>query len=142
MSYDLMVFEEQDAPKEHAEFMRWFQKQAEWSEDHSYEDPKVSSIALQSWYREMIEEFPPLNGPNASDDIDNPKLTDHCIGKSVIYSAFSWECAEEAYKSMRTLAQKHKVGFFDASGDDAEVVYSQGPSAPSTNRNKPWWKFW
>jgi len=103
MSYDLMVFEVSAAPKTRKEFMAWYETQTEWSEDHSYQDHSVTSEALQNWFMDMIEYFPSMNGPLASDD-DDPKVTDHCIGKSVIYSAFAWSVAEEAYPKMRELA--------------------------------------
>ena len=48
MSYDLMVFDLNEAPKDHAEFMHWYAEQTSWSEDHSYDDPAVSSKALRS----------------------------------------------------------------------------------------------
>ena len=142
MSYDLMVFDLEKAPKDHAAFMQWYNEQTEWSEDHSYDDPAVSSPSLQSWYQEMIQQFPPLNGPSASDDVDNPRVTDHCVGKDVIYSGFAWSCAEEAYPVMKALAQKHNVGFFDASGPDAEIVLPDGTSAKQGGEENPWWKFW
>jgi hypothetical protein len=103
--------------------MEWYRQQTEWAEGHSYDDPKVSSPLLQSWFSEIIQHFPAMNGPYASDDIDNPKVTDHCIGKEVIYSAFDWSCAEEAHKVMKQLAIKHKVGFFDVSADNGEIVF-------------------
>ena len=123
MSYDLMVFEPTAAPAERKEFMDWYANQTEWAEDHSYNDHAVTSEALQGWFHEMIEFFPPMNGPLASDDFDNSKLTDHCIGRGVIYSAFSWSIAEEAYAKMRELAIKHSVGFFDVSAENGEIYF-------------------
>jgi len=140
MSYDLMVFEASVAPRSREEFMAWYSSQTEWSEDHSYQDHAVTSEALQNWFKEMIQHFPPMNGPLASDDDDNPKVTDHCIGKDVIYSAFAWSEAEEAYSIMRALAIKHSVGFFDVSADNGEILFPG--DAPEKNTEKPWWKFW
>ena len=123
MSYDLMVFETSVAPKSREDFMAWYEEQTKWSEDHSYQDHAVASEPLQSWFKEMIEFFPAMNGPLASDDVDDPKVTDHCIGKGVIYSAFAWSVAEEAHPKMRELAIKHSVGFFDVSADDGEILF-------------------
>lgn len=131
MSYDLMVFEVSATPKTRKEFMEWYGVQTQWSEDHSYQDHSVASEALQDWFKEMIEFFPPMNGPLASDDIDDPKVTDHCIGKHVIYSAFAWSVAEEAYLNMRELAIKHSVGFFDVSADNGEILF---PGESSENK--------
>lgn len=47
MSYDMMVFEASAAPREAAAFIAWFEKQTQWNERHEYDDPAVSSAALQ-----------------------------------------------------------------------------------------------
>jgi len=125
MSYDLMVFEISDAPKDRQEFMSWFEMQTEWAEEHSYEDHSVSSTALKNWFEEMITYFPSMNGPLASDDVDDPKITDYCIGKSVIYSAFAWSQSDEAYLKMRELSIKHSVGFFEVSANEGEILYGK-----------------
>jgi hypothetical protein len=43
MSYDLMVFEPEAAPKEHDRFLEWYGVQTKWSEGHSYGDPAITS---------------------------------------------------------------------------------------------------
>ncbi len=98
-------------------------RQVQWSEDHEYDDPRVSSHALRAWFHEMIQTFPPMNGPLAPENRDDPRVTDHCIGRDVIYSAFAWSCAEEARANMRALAIKHKVGFFEVSTEGGEILY-------------------
>ena len=134
MSYDLMVFDVQAAPTNLPAFMEWYEKQTEWSEDHGYDDPSVSTAALREWFLEMIQEFPAMNGPHASDDVDDPKLTSYSVGRSAVYAAFAWSQTEAAYRAMTSLAQKHRLGFFDASGDGAVWVpvgddYRQMPTA-------------
>lgn len=140
MSYDLMVFDPKVAPQERKGFMQWYSQQTKWAEDHSYQNHEVSTENLQSWFKEMIEYFPPMNGPLASEDYDDPKVTDHCIGKHVIYSAFAWSVAEEAHQKMRELAIKHSVGFFDVSAGNGEILFPS--SASEITETKPWWKFW
>lgn len=117
-----MVFDPGVAPRERADFLRWYEQQTQWSEGHSYNDPAITSASLQAWFDEMRTHFPPMNGPLAS-DLDDPTVTDHCIGKYVIYSAFAWSVAEGAYKWMRELAIKHRVGFYDVSADEGEVLF-------------------
>jgi hypothetical protein len=139
MSYDLMVFEESVAPNKKDDFMLWYSEQVKWKEKHNYQDYSVTSKALQNWFMEMIETFPPMNGPLASDD-DDDKITDYCIGKNVIYAAFAWSVQKEAYKKMRELAAKHMVGFFDVSAENGEILF---PSTTDENNTvKPWWKIW
>ncbi len=123
MSYDLMVFDLNVAPKNKIEFMEWYESQTEWEEEHDYDDPKVSSEKLNNWFMEMINHFPAMNGPYSIQDDDNDKITDYSIGSSVIYAAFSWSLVEPAYKKMFELAEKHQVGFFDASSDEAYLWY-------------------
>ena len=131
MSYDLMVFEKTKAPATKKEFMAWFEKQTEWSEEHDYETISVSSPAFQNLFMEMKEKFPPMNGEYAPDfdtiDEDLEQHTvDYSIGYDVIYAAFSWSVTEEAYETTRRLAQKHDVGFFDVSGEDGDIILPGG----------------
>ena len=144
MSYDLMVFRSEAAPKKKEEFMEWYDQQTEWTEDHSYDDPANTSEELRNWFMEMKNSYPPLNGPFALDDTDNIKHTDYCIGRDVIYAAFAWSEAESAYKLMIELAAKHQVGFFDASGSgDILIPKGNGTWQPLNNGDqRPWWKFW
>lgn len=123
MSYDLMVFNPEIAPKKRHEFMAWYQEQTKWEEEHSYDDPIVTTANLRSWFMEMIKTFPAMNGPFAIDDPDDDSVTDYSVGRDVIYAAFAWSLAEEAYEVMKGLAEKHKVGFFDASADEGDILF-------------------
>ena len=155
MSYDLMVFRKEAAPKARTDFMKWYQDQTEWTEEHSYNDPANTSAELRNWFMEMIQTFPAMNGPLASDDDDNSNVSDYSIGKDVIYVAFAWSLAEQAYNKMLELAEKHGVGFFDASSDNGDILFPDNGKLKSIdypNKNydssttgletKPWWKFW
>ena len=87
-----MVFERTKAPQRRKEFLVWYDKETEWPEEHSYDDPAVTSPALRNWYEEMIKTFPNMNGPDAPDDeLDDEDaeahLTDYSIGHHVIYAA-------------------------------------------------------
>lgn len=133
MSYDLMVFEKAKAPRTKEEFMEWYEKQTRWEEDHDYDAIGVSSPALQSWFMEMKETFPPMNGEYApapelleEDAVLEERLVDYCIGRDVIYAAFAWSVAEEAHELVKRLAQKHGVGFFDVSEDDGDILLPDG----------------
>jgi hypothetical protein len=121
LSFDLAVFEPSAVPQHRKEFLAWFHEQATWPEDHGYNNPDVCSPALRRWFDEMRQLYPPINGPYASDDYDNPKVTDYCIGRGLIYVAFAWSQAEAAYEEMFRLAAKNRVGFFYVSADDGEV---------------------
>ncbi|WP_310831657.1 hypothetical protein [Paenibacillus pedocola] len=128
MSYDLMVFEPSRAPRERQKFIDWFDEQVKWLEDHEYNDPSVCSESLQRLYSKLSEHFPNMN---VDDDIfeameeagTENRLTDYSLGSAVIYAAFAYSVAKEAYTTIRNLAKKHKVGFFDVSSVEGEIVF-------------------
>ena len=101
--------------------MDWYKGQTQWREGHTYNDPAVSTPKLRAWFFEMIKEYPPMNGPHASDDVDDHKQTDYSIGKYVIYACFAWSEATSAIKATFNLAEKHRVGFFDVSTNNGGV---------------------
>lgn len=111
--------------------MAWYDQQTRWAEPHGYNDPSVTTTRLRAWYDELNIEYPNMSGPDASDDCDNPKLTDYSIGNSVIYVAFAWSEAENAYRAVRRLVEKHGVGFYDVSSDDGEIWEPPGDGPPS-----------
>jgi hypothetical protein len=121
MSYDLMVFDPAAGPREPAAFMTWYRQQTEWAESHDYNNPETPTPALRAWFQEMIQSYPPMNGPLASSNPDDPQVTDYSVGCVVIYAAFAWSQAEEAYRQMLELARKHRVGLFDTSSIDGAV---------------------
>lgn len=130
VSYDLMVFALEVAPRDRASFMEWYDAQTEWQEDHSYNDPTVCTPALRAWFMEMIQSYPAMNGPYAQEDLpeDEGSVTDYSVGRFAIYAAFSWSKADEAYEHTFRLAAKHGVGFFNASSDKSEVWLPDGKS--------------
>ena len=155
MSYDLMVFNKAAAPRSRAEFMKWYEAQTEWKEEHDYADPANTSPELRNWYMEMLHTFPPMNGPFASEDDEGSNVSDYTVGRDVIYVAFAWSVADEAYKTMRELAEKHAVGFFDVSRDKGDILFPENGKLVSISNarknvnpvndeheGRPWWKFW
>ena len=116
------------APQKRKEFLVWYDKETEWSEEHGYDDPAVTSPALRNWYEEMIKTFPNMDSPDAEveDDDAEAHLTEYSIGHNVIYAAFAWSVAEEAYEKVKALAQKHGVGFYDVSNDDGDIILPDG----------------
>ena len=127
-----MVFEKSKAPSTYEDFIEWFYKQTQWSEEHDYMSSSVTTPSLRSWFMEMKDVFPPMNGeysPNddliEADENLEEHLTDYGIGNNVIYMAFAWSLAEEAYNLVTQLAIKHAVGFFDVSGNE-EVIFPDG----------------
>lgn len=133
MSYDLMVFEKKKAPQTKKDFLDWYEQQIEWNEDHDYQTIQVSSPALQNWFMEMKDTFPPMDGeyapdPDLLDEDEDLELhtVEYSIGHDVIYISFSYSTMEEAYELTRKLATKHDVGFFDVSSEDGDIILPDG----------------
>ena len=121
MSYDLMVFAPNVAPRSRKEFMDWYGEQTQWTESHGYNNPDVPASGLRAWFQDMIRTFPPMNGPLASEDVDDPKVTNYSLGRTAIYAAFAWSEATAANEAMTSLAVKHRVGFFDVSSETGDI---------------------
>lgn len=121
VSYDLMVFDPKAAPKDREDFLRWEHEQTSWNEDHSYDDPAVTTPELRALFFDMIKSFPAMNGPFAFRKDDDPSITDYSIGRSVIYAAFASSQAVLAYHTMFALAKVRGVGFSGTSEPNSEV---------------------
>jgi hypothetical protein len=123
LSYDLAVFDPAVAPRNPDDFLLWFEQQTEWSEPHSYDNPKVSSAPLRAFFLDIINEFPAMNGPYspyAKEDPEDESLpADYSVGTSLIYATFAWSKDESAYECMFRLAEKHGLGFFPCSNGNA-----------------------
>ena len=128
MSYDLLVFSPDSVPAGHSLFMEWFETLTQWKEGHSYNDPDACTPQLRAWFMEMIETYPPMNGPFAS-KVTSPhesRVTDYCIAQSAIYCSFAWSMADDAFGRVFHAAGRHRVGFFDVSSSKAEVWLPNG----------------
>jgi len=122
MSYDLMVFEPEAAPKDHGAFMQWYFTLTKWT-DGPYDDPARTSNRLQAWVQEMQRSFLDMNTPEAEIHLqdDEGVLADYTIGRQFVYAGFAWSKAVAAASEAERLAKLHKVGFFDVSSNGEEV---------------------
>ena len=126
MSYDLAVFDPRPELRDRATFEDWYDERTEWEDELDYNDPANTTPSLQGWFHEMRQVFAPLNGPFAPADAGEgatDKLADYTIGPDIIYVAFSWSSTEEAYELCLRLADKHGVGFLDASGPEGAAWF-------------------
>lgn len=154
-----MVFEKGSIPRERKGFMEWFNDRTNWREEQDYDDPTQTSESLSNWFFEMIDTFPPMNGPYSDPELDDEHITGYCIGKDSIYLDFRWSVAQKAYQTVTKLTKKHDLGFFDVSGDNRyimipsngrfEFIDKQEQDQESNDqaiviitRKRPWWKFW
>lgn len=91
MSYDLMVFDKSKTPAFYEDFLEWTSEQTAWNEDRDYDSTAGTSEQLVSWFMEMKETLPPLNGEfrPSDEEIDTDRnieshLTDYSIGTDII----------------------------------------------------------
>lgn len=126
MSYDILAFD--PAAVADADFTAWREEQSQWSEDHSYDDPEVTTANLRSFYNELIQTFPPMNGLGAPayetwhhDAELVSQMSNYSIGTSLVYGAFSWSQARTARATFTALANKHGVAVAMVS-DDGSIL--------------------
>lgn len=127
MSFDLMVFDPDAVPLDREGFLAWYKRLFDVEENDRgeglvFDEPSVCTPPLRAWFFEMIQRFPAMNGPHASEeDVPELKLAQYDMARASIYVGFRWSEAGSAYEAMFELAKKHKVGFFDVSANDGQV---------------------
>ena len=124
MSYDVLVFD--PAAVSDADFPAWWVEQATWSENHSYSDPAVTTPELQAFYADIHQQFPNMNGPDATPDEEGAtdpdiedRLADYSIGTRLIYMAFPWSQAAHALTAVETIALRNGVAVARVSDDSS-----------------------
>ena len=139
MSYDLLVLDKHKRFKTGDEFLGWYDQVTKWDEDIDYNDYRHATPSLLSWFLDMKDTVPPMNGEFAppDDEIDGGgfKEADYSIARDCIYVAFAWSDAERVYTLVKGLAQKHDVAIFDVSGS-GDVIYPDG-TVLKTMSSKP-----
>lgn len=132
MSYDLLVFDPEIAPRERSAFLQWFEAQTDWGEG----DVQVDTLPepLRRWHQAMLQAWPDMQEID-DDQTDDPHVTGYSFGAHVIYADFRWSVAEEAYEAVRRLAVECRVGFYDVSGDegDGEIYFPGDPPRPPSD---------
>jgi hypothetical protein len=123
LSYDVAVFEPQDALRERSAFLAWFKARTQWGA-RAY-DPTNATPRLQAWFNEMIETYPPMNTPNrpSMNDVERwEKVIDYAFAEDMVYVAVSGARGAVAYQLISRLAAKHGIGVYDLS-DNGDVWF-------------------
>jgi hypothetical protein len=123
MSYDLLVFDANCSPATREGFQTWWEAVSANEDDEINYSLDFATPELRDWLLDITNEFPEMNGPRASDDFDDPKLSDYSICRSYIYATFAWSQAIVAYDAALACAKKHGVGFFDISAVTDELWF-------------------
>ncbi|WOE74973.1 hypothetical protein [Alterisphingorhabdus coralli] len=155
MSYDLLVFDPNTAPRKRDEFMKWYESLTRWEEQRDYDSPQGMTGNLPLFFERMRQEFPPMNGPfaYAFDQAEDPNttsstslwkklfglkakpapepfnealVTDYSLAESAIYMAFAWSVSDKAYNRVFNNALSAGVGFFDVSADNGVILHDPG----------------
>lgn len=125
MSYDLVLFERNKEIKNYETFLAWLEVQTGWEEERDYNDVIGTAPRLVEGFMKLKKQFPPLNGPHSLSDEEafgdaetERHLTDYSIGSEIIYAAFGWSVAKEAYRETKMVADACQLGFFDSQSGD------------------------
>jgi hypothetical protein len=65
MSYDLLVFDPEVAPRNRDEFILWYKDLTQWGENRNYNSSEGTSGNLKAFYDRLRVYYPPMNGPEA-----------------------------------------------------------------------------
>ena len=112
MSYDLFVFDIEEAPRDRTLLDRWFLSETE-SEDVG-DDPRTATERLQHWFADITQTFPALNGPGApAEVVELASYGDYSILRGSIYVTFGWSEAQKAGKLVTETVLAHGCGLYD-----------------------------
>jgi hypothetical protein len=132
MSYDILAFTPSVVTDE--QFLAWWEVQATWSEDHSYDDPAATTPELEAFYEELVRLFPPMNGTDAPTSVQlendpdlESRLADYSIGSDLVFASFAWSAAETAKMIFIAAASKHRVAVALVS-EDGSIIRPAGAS--------------
>jgi hypothetical protein len=138
MSYDILAFTPNVVTDEN--FLAWWGKQATWSEHHPYDDPTATTPALEAFYEELAQLFPPMNGTDAPTNVElendpdlESRLADYSIGSDLVYASFAWTAAETAKRVFIAAATKHRVAVALVS-EDGSIIR---PAGASDGKSRP-----
>jgi hypothetical protein len=87
---------------------------------------------LQQWFTEIIEKFPPLNGPLVT-GLSDSTVNDHCIGRYVVYSAFTSSQGESGYHTGRLSPENMVWDSMRAANQAESYCFQKAQSGSETN---------
>lgn len=121
VSYDLVIFDPRDCPLDRSGFISWYE--ANTADSVKFESvPDKASPPLKALFLEMMQLFPPMNGPyKRGGDVEPELEADYSFSAQMIIISFSWSVADKALSMAVELAAKHVLGVFDISSETSEV---------------------
>ena len=138
MSYDILIFEPDAVTDE--DFPLWWDRVSQWEEPRHYGSIERATLAIRSFYRDLVRAFPPFNGPDAlSDDEVDARLAqglpvaDYTIGEDLVYAGVSWPAANALVTTVSELAWTHRLAVAYVSDDDVIVRPPEQPVQPASS---------
>lgn len=153
MSYDLLVFDPEVAPRDRVEFQAWFVGLGVSTNGRNAPTPEEAAGKLGAFYDRLRRHYPPMNGPDAPPlmpPAPAPKpgllarllglktaapptpapfkeafLTDYSFLPGAIYLGFAWSIAAEAYSDVVSAAIATGLGLYDISGPGGAVLHDR-----------------
>lgn len=130
MSYDLVIFQAEGAPRDQASFETWC---FEMMEDAGERDDFLAApatAAMAAFFTELSNQFP-VAGPNA----DTEAAAAYEFQANYMSIHFQWAVSSAASQRSLELAQKHGLGLYDLKG--AVIFPDEDPHARSDDPPPP-----
>ena len=150
MSFDLMVFDPDHAPRERAAFMEWFRDITRWEDKLTVDIPDGLSGNLPAFYRQITKSFPDINGPEARayfdfvqppppgffarlfgakpvsrPELDESRLVECTFHANAIYLSFTSSLNGDAGFTCSDVANDTGVGLFNVSAGNGQIFYDR-----------------
>jgi hypothetical protein len=126
VSYDLAVFDPREDLRDPAAFSRWYRTCTKWKGEVHFDEAPKSTPSLQAWLKEMLETYPPMNGPQrpSFEDAERwDRAADYAITADLIFVAFPSARVGSVYDNAHRLAAKYGVGFYNVSASPGEIWF-------------------
>lgn len=119
MGFEITVFDTEKAPKTRTEFLKWYETL--WEADN-YSNIDLCTQNLKDWLYEIIETFPPAEGPYNENE---PEGTFYFVGDGFVCGNFPCATLDKfikAYNLSVKLAEKYGLGLFEAGKEDGLII--------------------
>jgi hypothetical protein len=126
VSYDLAVFDPRDDLRDPTAFATWYRTRTKWEGEVHFDEAPSSTPSLQAWLKEMLETYPPINGPRrpSFDDVERwDRAADYAITSDLIFVAFPSAGLGSVHDTAYRLAAKYGVGFYHVSASPGEISF-------------------
>lgn len=120
MSYDVIVFDPETAPRKEDDFFEWLDDLGETFEGSEENIPDTLSANLRAFYDDLRRTYEPVSGPHAyvGEIHETTKVCEYFFGEKTIDLAFGWQLSSDGRKAVLQSAIAAKVGVYMSSDED------------------------